>query len=82
MMVSLVIARFSTAGWTAYPPYSELHFSPDVGIGYWIWTIIISGLGTTMTGIRFLVTILKRRAPGMKLMVMPLFTWTGFARAH
>ena len=65
VMVSLVIGKFSTAGWSAYPPYSELKFSPGVGVDYWIWTILISGLGSILTGINFFVTILKRRAPGM-----------------
>jgi cytochrome o ubiquinol oxidase subunit I len=76
VMVSLVIGTFSTAGWSAYPPYSEVKFSPGVGVDYWIWTVLISGLGSTLTGINFFVTILKRRAPGMWLMRMPLFTWT------
>ena len=76
VMVSLVIGKFSTAGWSAYPPYSELKFTPGVGVQYWIWTVLISGLGSTLTGINFFVTILKRRAPGMTLMRMPLFTWT------
>ena len=76
VMVSLVIGKFSTAGWSAYPPYSEAQFSPGVGVDYWIWTILVSGVGSTLTGINFLVTIVKRRAPGMRLMMMPLFTWT------
>ncbi len=76
ILISLVIGKFSTAGWTAYPPYSGIEFSPGVGVDYWIWAILISGVGTTMTGINFVVTIVKRRAPGMTLMRMPLFTWT------
>ncbi|MGH8431505.1 MAG: cbb3-type cytochrome c oxidase subunit I, partial [Solimonas sp.] len=76
VMVSLVIGKFSTAGWTGYPPYSGVEFSPDVGVDYWLWALLISGIGTTLTGINFVVTILKRRAPGMTLMRMPLFTWT------
>jgi cytochrome o ubiquinol oxidase subunit I len=76
VLVSLVIGTFSTAGWTGYPPYSELAFNPGVGVDYWLWSILISGIGTTLTGINFIVTILKRRAPGMTLMRMPLFTWT------
>jgi cytochrome o ubiquinol oxidase subunit 1 len=76
VMISLVIGKFSTAGWSGYPPYSEVKFSPGVGVDYWIWTVLISGLGSTLTGINFFVTILKRRAPGMTLMRMPLFTWT------
>src|SRR5687768_2447273 len=63
VMMSLVIGRFSTAGWTAYPPYSGAEFNPGVGVDYWLWAVLISGIGTTMTGINFAVTILKRRAP-------------------
>lgn len=76
VMVSLVIGRFSTAGWTAYPPFSGIDYSPGVGVDYWIWACLLSGVGTTLTGINFVVTIVKRRAPGMTLMRMPLFTWT------
>lgn len=76
VMISLVIGKFSTAGWSAYPPYSEAQFSPGVGVDYWIWAILVSGVGSMLTGINFLVTIVKRRAPGMRLMMMPLFTWT------
>ena len=76
VMVSLGVGEFSQAGWTGYPPLSELRFSPGVGVDYWIWAIQLSGLGTLMTGINFIVTILKMRAPGMTLMRMPVFTWT------
>jgi cytochrome o ubiquinol oxidase subunit 1 len=76
VMVSLVIGKFSTAGWTGYPPYSGLEANPGVGVDYWIWAILISGIGSTMSGINFIVTILKRRAPGMTLMRMTPFVWT------
>jgi len=76
VMVSLVIGKFSTAGWTAYPPYSGINYSPGVGVDYWVFAVLISGIGSTMTGINFVATIIKRRAPGMTLMRMPLFTWT------
>jgi len=76
VMISLVIGKFSTAGWSAYPPYSEAQFSPGVGVDYWIWAILVSGVGSMLSGINFLVTIVKRRAPGMRLMMMPLFAWT------
>ena len=76
VLVSLVIGKFSTAGWTGYPPYSGTGFTPGVGVDYWLWAVLISGVGSTMTGINFVVTILKRRAPGMYLLRMPLFTWT------
>jgi cytochrome o ubiquinol oxidase subunit I len=73
--VSLAIGNFSRTGWLAYPPLSELHFSPGVGVDYWIWALQISGIGTTLTGVNFIATILKMRAPGMTLMRMPVFTW-------
>jgi cytochrome o ubiquinol oxidase subunit 1 len=76
VMVSLVIGKFSTAGWTGYPPYSGVEANPGVGVDYWIWAILISGVGSTLSGINFIVTILKRRAPGMTLMRMTPFTWT------
>lgn len=74
--ISLGVGEFGRTGWTAYPPLSELAFSPDEGVDYYIWALQISGVGTTLTGINFLVTVLKMRAPGMKLMQMPIFTWT------
>ena len=74
--VSLVIGDFAATGWLAYPPLSELTYSPTVGVDYYIWALQLSGLGTLLTGVNFLVTILKMRAPGMKLMHMPIFTWS------
>ncbi|SHE72563.1 cytochrome bo3 quinol oxidase subunit 1 apoprotein [Microbulbifer donghaiensis] len=79
VLISLVIGRFSTAGWTGYPPYSGVTTNPGVGVDYWIWAIQLSGIGTTLSGINFIVTILKRRAPGMTLLRMPLFCWTTLA---
>jgi cytochrome o ubiquinol oxidase subunit 1 len=74
--LSLGIGQFSAAGWLAYPPLSELRFSPGVGVDYWIWSLEIAGIGSLMSGINFIVTILKERAPGMKMMRMPMFAWT------
>ncbi len=76
VMVSLSIGDFSTAGWTGIAPYFEKQYSPDSGVDYWTWALQLSGVGTTLTGINFFVTIIKMRAPGLKLMRMPLFTWT------
>ena len=76
IMASLFIGDFAATGWLAYPPLSELKYSPGVGVDYYIWALQLSGLGTTLSGINFIVTILKMRAPGMDLMKMPVFTWT------
>jgi cytochrome o ubiquinol oxidase subunit I len=75
VMISLVIGDFSTGGWTGYPPYTEAAFQPGAGPDYWIWSLTLAGIGTTLTGINFVVTIFKERAPGMTLFRMPLFTW-------
>jgi cytochrome o ubiquinol oxidase subunit 1 len=74
--ISLVIGEFSAAGWLAYPPLSELKYSPGVGVDYWIWSLEIAGIGSLMSGINFLVTIFKLRAPGMSWMKLPMFTWS------
>ncbi|MDH4573169.1 cytochrome o ubiquinol oxidase subunit I [Salinicola acroporae] len=74
--VSLVVGEFAKTGWLAYAPLSELQYSPDVGVDYWIWALQLSGIGTTLTGINFFVTILKMRTQGMTLFRMPIFTWT------
>ncbi|WP_322024963.1 cytochrome o ubiquinol oxidase subunit I [Burkholderia sp. BCC1977] len=74
--VSLVIGEFAQTGWLAYPPLSELQYSPGVGVDYYLWALQISGVGTLLTGVNFFVTIIKMRAPGMTLMKMPVFTWT------
>jgi len=76
IMLSLFVGEFAQTGWLAFPPLSGLQYSPGVGVDYYIWALQISGLGTTLTGINFLVTIFKMRAPGMTLMRMPIFTWT------
>ena len=76
VMISLVIGDFSTGGWTGYPPYTELSFQPGVGPDYWIWALGVAGFGSTLTGINFIVTIFKERAPGMTFMRMPMFTWS------
>ena len=73
---SLAIGDFSAAGWLAYPPLSEVQYSPGVGIDYWIWSLQIAGVGSLLSGINFFVTILKMRAPGMTLMKMPIFLWS------
>lgn len=75
ILVSLVIGVYAGTGWPAYPPLSGLKYSPGVGVDYWIWSVQISGIGSLLSGINFLVTILKMRCPGMTLMRMPIFAW-------
>lgn len=74
-MFFLVGGEYAATGWLAVAPLSGPEFSPGVGVDYWIWSLQISGIGTTLGAINFIMTILKMRAPGMSLMKMPLFTW-------
>lgn len=79
LLINLALAiggEFAATGWLAYPPLSETQYSPGVGVDYWIWSIQIAGIGSLLSGINFLVTILKMRAPGMSLMKMPVFCWS------
>ncbi len=68
--------EFAATGWLAIAPLSELQYSPGVGVDFWIWSLQVSGLGTLLGGINFIMTIIKKRAPGMTLLKMPMFTWT------
>ncbi|UDL94572.1 cytochrome o ubiquinol oxidase subunit I [Lichenihabitans sp. PAMC28606] len=77
--ISLVVGEFQKTGWLPYPPLSELTYSPGVGVDYWLWALEISGIGTLMTGVNFVTTILKMRAPGMGYLRMPMFCWTALA---
>ena len=77
--LSLVIGEFAKTGWLAYPPLSELAYSPGVGVDYYLWSLQIAGLGTLMFGVNLVTTILKMRAPGMNYTRMPIFCWTALA---
>jgi cytochrome o ubiquinol oxidase subunit 1 len=77
--LSLVVGEFARTGWLPYPPLSELRYSPGVGVAYYLWAVQIAGIGTQLTGINFVTTILKIRAPGMTYMRMPMFCWTSLA---
>jgi cytochrome o ubiquinol oxidase subunit I len=77
--VSLGVGEFARTGWLAYPPLSEIAYSPGVGVDYYLWSLQISGLGTLLSGINLTTTILKLRAPGMSYGRMPVFCWTALA---
>jgi cytochrome o ubiquinol oxidase subunit I len=77
--VSLVVGEFARTGWLPYPPLSEATYTPGVGVDYYVWALQISGVGTLLTGVNFVTTILKMRAPGMSYLRMPVFCWTALA---
>src|SRR5260221_7348852 len=77
--LSLFVGEFARTGWLAYPPLSEIAYSPGVGVDYYLWSLQIAGLGTLLSGINLTTTILKMRAPGMRYSRMPVFCWTALA---
>lgn len=79
MNISLIVGEFARTGWLVYPPLSELAFSPQVGVDYYLWALQIAGVGTLLSGINLTATILKMRAPGMGYFEMPVFCWTALA---
>ncbi|MDR6128444.1 cytochrome o ubiquinol oxidase subunit 1 [Sphingomonas sp. SORGH_AS802] len=79
VMASLFVGEFARTGWLAMAPLSGLDYSPDVGVDYYIWALQIAGVGTLLSGVNLLATIIKMRAPGMTLMKMPVFVWTALA---
>lgn len=76
--ISLAIGNFARVGWLAYPPLSDLIGSPDTGVDYYIWSLQLSGIATTMGAVNFITTIVKMRAPGMSMFKMPVFCWATF----
>ncbi|WP_062014963.1 cytochrome o ubiquinol oxidase subunit I [Aureimonas sp. AU4] len=76
IMMSLFIGEFAQTGWLAFPPLSGIGSSPYVGVDYYLWSLQVAGVGTTLSGINLICTIIKMRAPGMTMMKMPIFCWT------
>ncbi|MBZ9648941.1 cytochrome o ubiquinol oxidase subunit I [Sphingobium sp. 3R8] len=76
VMMSLFVGEFARTGWLAYPPLSGIAYSPGVGVDYYIWGLQIAGIGTLLSGVNLIATIVKMRAPGMNMMKLPVFTWT------
>jgi cytochrome o ubiquinol oxidase subunit 1 len=77
--ISLVVGEFARTGWLPYPPLSELTYSPGVGVDYYLWALQISGVGTLLSGVNLVTTVLKIHAPGMTYLRMPMFCWTTLA---
>src|SRR5580704_2053593 len=77
--ISLIIGEFARTGWLPYPPLSELAYSPGVGVDYYLWSLEIAGVGTLLSGVNLVTTVLKMHAPGMTYLRMPVFCWTTLA---
>ena len=66
----------AAAGWTGYAPLSSSTFSPGAGMDLWIVGVALVGVSGVLGAVNFMVTIYARRAPGMHMFRMPMFTWT------
>ncbi|WP_152047587.1 cytochrome o ubiquinol oxidase subunit I [Aureimonas psammosilenae] len=76
VMISLFVGEFARTGWLSYAPLAELDYSPDTGVDYYLWSLLIAGVGTTLSAVNMVATVIKMRAPGMTMMKMPVFCWT------
>jgi len=62
-------------GWFAYAPLNSTVNSPGAGGDLWIMGLYMAGLGTILSAVNFITTIITMRAPGMTMFRMPIFTW-------
>ena len=72
---SFVLGGAPDAGWFAYAPLTTVQYSASHGMDFWVLGIILTGVGSTVGAINFVVTILNLRAPGMSMFRMPVFVW-------
>ena len=75
--VSLIYHGADT-GWTFYTPYS---IGTDNGTLWLVMGAFVMGFSSILTGLNFVVTVHKLRAPGMTFFRMPLFVWSLYATA-
>jgi cytochrome c oxidase subunit 1 len=76
--LSWIFGGAPDAGWTSYTGLALNQYSPGPGVDFYVLGLQISGIGTLIGGLNFLVTIINMRAPGMTFLRLPLFTWTAF----
>ena len=66
------------AGWFAYAPLTEVPYTLQAHVDWWILGLLVTGFGTIATGINLVVTVITERAPGMSMRRMPVFVWMSF----
>ena len=69
------------AGWYAFDPLSDRPNTPGDGMDLWLCGVALATAGTIIAGACVLATILRRRAPGMTMLRLPVFTWTALVTA-
>ena len=72
---SLVLGGAPDVGWFAYAPLTSLSHNPGLGTDFYMIGLFVGGIGTLVTAMNLIVTIINMRAPGMRMMRMPVFTW-------
>jgi len=72
---SFLLGGAPNAGWFAYAPLTSTQYAPTHGMDFWVLGILMTGVGSTVGSLNFVVTILNLRAPGMKMSKMPLYVW-------
>ncbi len=78
MFTSYLFGAVPNGGWTAYPPLTGPQYTPGPNIDFWILGLHLGGLSSLFGAINFIVTTLNLRAPGLKLLDVPMFTWSMF----
>jgi cytochrome c oxidase subunit I len=75
---SFLFGQAPNGGWFGYAPLTSTQYSPGLNIDFWVLGLQALGTASIMGGVNFITTIIQMRAPGMRLMRMPLFTWMAF----
>ncbi len=75
---SFLVGAVPSGGWFGYANLTSIQYSPGVNIDFWAMGLQILGIASLAAAFNFIATIINMRAPGMKLMRMPVFTWMAF----
>lgn len=73
LLSSSMIGAGAGTGWTVYPPLSAI--ASDASVDFAIFSSHLAGISSILGAINFIVTIFNMRVPGMKMNLIPLFTW-------
>jgi cytochrome c oxidase subunit 1 len=66
----------ANVGWYAFDPLSDSSYTPGAGMDLWVLGVFLAALGAILVAAAILATIVAKRAPGMTMLRLPVFTWT------
>ena len=78
---SVLAGGAPAVGWFSYTPLSETPYSSNLGVDYWAVALFVLGIGSISLAVNIIATVISRRAPGMTMRRLPLFTWINFVNA-